>query len=153
MFVHRTTPNRRSDRSGRRLQAGAVYDRKEIRPGPCQKDNRATLQWIDAFQQQRSPPLMWINARLWQSRNIRALVGDLDWGPSERAARLPRGYRAASVIRPAEKNVFPSRSAGLFDLELAPTRRANLAIDQCRHSTPGIASNCCILYRPSGESW
>ena len=55
------------------------------------------------------------------------LVGDLDRGPSEQAARLPRGYRAASL----EEKDFWRRSAGLFDPELAPTLWAYLAVDQC----------------------
>jgi hypothetical protein len=41
-----------------------------------------------------------INADLCLRRNILTLVSDLDRGPSEQAARLPRGYRAASLRMP-----------------------------------------------------
>ena len=40
---------------------------------------------------------MRINAEVRRRRNILRLVGDLDRGPSEQAARLPQGYRAASL--------------------------------------------------------
>ena len=70
---------------------------------------------------------MRINAGMCRRRNILTLVGDLDWGPSEQAARLPRGYRAASF----REERFLLGSAGLFDPELAPTLWAYLAVDQC----------------------
>jgi hypothetical protein len=52
---------------------------------------------------------------------------------TEVQASRRRGYHGGTAplqSSTAEKNVFRSRSAGLFDLELAPTLRANLAIDQ-----------------------
>src|SRR5215471_10433696 len=48
-------------------------------------------------------------------------------GPSERTARLPRGYRAVSL----EKNEFRWSSAGFFDPEFAPALRADITVDQC----------------------
>jgi hypothetical protein len=70
--------------------------------------------------------LMRINARARQSRNSLMLVEGRVRVPSERAARLPRGHRAASL----EKEDFWRRSAGLFDPKFAPPLRAYLAVDQ-----------------------
>jgi hypothetical protein len=58
------------------------------------------------------------------------LVADLDRGPSERAARLPRGYRAAS-LRMLRTMTSGQASAGLFDPEFAPALRAYFAVDKC----------------------
>jgi hypothetical protein len=48
---------------------------------------------------------------------------------SEQAARLPRGYRAAS-LRMLGTMTSGQASASLFDPEFAPALRADIAVDQ-----------------------
>ena len=48
---------------------------------------------------------------------------------------------------------FPSRPAGLFDLELAPTLRAGLAIDQGAAFTSWNSEQLLHSLSPVGESW
>jgi hypothetical protein len=56
-------------------------------------------------------------------------VENLERGSSERAARLPRGYRAAALGM--LRIIWPwVASAGFFDPEFAPALGADLAIDQ-----------------------
>ena len=66
--------------------------------------------------------------RLRAKPKFQMLVSDLDWDQSERAARLPRGFRVA-LATPLQIEFGPL-SADLFNPEFAPARRAYLAVDQ-----------------------